>query len=463
MKYRTLAGAASIVGLISAFTYASLSGGGSDIEAAKDVKAVQPGHYDNTSNELAILDDNPGQGQSAAPNTPNGKPFNVLAFYNASFDQAHIDFDHEANSWFARMATENGFTYTATKNWNKLNSGELAKYQVVMFLDDYPHVNAQESAFQKYMDGGGGFIGFHVSAYNNNTSDWPWYHNDFLGTGTFRANSWGPTQEALKIEDTKHPATTGLPSRIKSSVSEWYSWNQDLRNNPNIDILASMDQSTFPIGTDPNQTWRNGYYPIVWANRKYKMVYNNFGHNSMNYASNTRLSSTFSSEQQNRLLLQEIRWAADHSESVSPPAGTPSPHPSSPTDHPATSAGTIHGYGSKCVDVSRASTADGAAVQLYHCNGTRAQNWEASNAGTLTALGKCMDVAGAGTVNGTRVQLHECNGTGSQVWRPGTNGSLVNPQSGKCLDATDWGKSDGTPLQIWSCTRASNQSWYMTS
>ncbi|MEU6775170.1 ThuA domain-containing protein [Streptomyces sp. NPDC046759] len=374
--------------------------------------------------------------------------FKVLAFYDGTYDAAHISFDHEANAWFPEAGAQNGFTYTATTDWSQLNTANLANYQVVMFLDDYPHNAAQQSAFQTYMAGGGGFIGFHVSAYTADSSDWPWYHNTFLGTGTFRSNSWGPTSETLKVEDRGHAATAGLPSTVTSSVSEWYSWQYDLRQNPDIDILASMDPSTFPVGTDPSQTWYSGYFPIVWTNRNYRMVYNNFGHNAMDYSTNTTLSSTFASAQQNQLLLQEIKWAAGQAGPVTPPA---------------TATGPIHGYGGKCVDIAGAKTANGTAVQLYDCNGTGAQNWTVGSDGTLTALGKCMDVTAAGTADGTKVQLYDCNGTGSQIWQRGANGALVNPQSGKCLDATGPSSANGTRLQIWSCSGAANQSWQLPS
>jgi hypothetical protein len=385
----------------------------------------------------------PAHGAQAAP------AFKVIAFYDGTYDAAHISFVHEANAWFPQNAAQNGFSYTSTNDWSQLNTANLANYQVVMFLDNYPQTAAEQSAFQTYMNNGGGWIGFHVSAYNDAVpSDWSWYHNTFLGTGTFKSNSWGPTSETLKIEDPNHPATAGLPATITSSVSEWYSWQNDLRQNPDIDILASMDQSTFPIGTDPAQTWYSGYYPIVWTNRNYRMVYNNFGHNAMDYATNTTLSSTFASAQQNQLLIQEIRWAAGQSGPVTPP--------------PAGPVGAIHGYGGKCVDVNAASTANGTKVDLYDCNGTTAQSWTVGSDGTVKALGKCMDVTGAGTANGTKVDLYDCNGTGSQVWQK-SGSTLVNPQSGKCLDATGPSSANGTRLQIWTCAGATNQQWTLPS
>ncbi len=124
-------------------------------------------------------------------------------------------------------------------------------------------------------------------------------------------------------------------------------------------------------------------------------------------------------------------------------------------------AGPIHGYGGKCVDVNAASNANGTAIQLYTCNGTAAQQW--THVGnTFQALGKCMDVTSAGTANGTKVQLWDCNGTGAQAWTVGPNNELVNTNSGRCLDATGPSSADGTRLQIWDCAGSANQSWTLS-
>ena len=125
--------------------------------------------------------------------------------------------------------------------------------------------------------------------------------------------------------------------------------------------------------------------------------------------------------------------------------------------------GPITGYGSLCVDVRGASSANFTAVQVYTCNGTNAQQWTVASGNTLQALGKCLDVDAAGTANGTTVDLYDCNGTGAQVWVPQSDGALLNPESGKCLDDTGWSTTPGTQLQIWSCTGAANQSWALPS
>ncbi|MEV6007732.1 ricin-type beta-trefoil lectin domain protein [Streptomyces sp. NPDC051976] len=145
-------------------------------------------------------------------------------------------------------------------------------------------------------------------------------------------------------------------------------------------------------------------------------------------------------------------WVGSGGPTTAPPSTPPTTPPG------GTHTGQIVGYGSKCVDIAGASSANGSAVQLFGCNGTSAQQWTVGGDSTLRALGKCMDVSGAGTANGTKVQLYDCNGSNAQKWtRSGS--TLVNAGSGKCLDATGPSSADGTRLQIWSCSGGANQKW----
>ncbi len=119
------------------------------------------------------------------PPTPStaATPFKVLALYSGTYDAAHIDFDKEANVWFPQQAAANGFTYTASTNWDLLANGGVNAYQVVLFLDDLPQTSAQRAGFEAYMRGGGAWMGFHVSAFTTDAASWSWYHNQFLGSG----------------------------------------------------------------------------------------------------------------------------------------------------------------------------------------------------------------------------------------------------------------------------------------
>ncbi len=246
-----------------------------------------------------------------------GNPqFKVIAFYTAKNDQAHISFVHEANRWFPGIARKYNFSYDSTNNWNNLNTEFLSHYQVVLFLDTRPDSLPQREAFQKYMENGGAWIGFHFAGFALTPSDypqnWDWYHNQFIGAGQYKGNTWRPTSAILRVEDSTHPATRRLPHTFKSSPNEWYSWEKDLRKNPDIKILLSIDSTSFPLGTGPKlyEIWHSGYYPVVWTNRKYKMLYVNMGHNDIDYEhkTNKELSFQFDNEIQDRFIIDALLW-----------------------------------------------------------------------------------------------------------------------------------------------------------
>ena len=242
--------------------------------------------------------------------------FKVIAFFTARNDQAHISFVHEANKWFAKMAVQYNFKYDSTQGWNNLNAKFLSQYQVILFLDTRPDSQVHRETFRKYMETGGAWMGFHFAGFALTPSDfpqnWDWYHNQFIGAGSYVSNTWRPTSAILRVENRKHPSTKHLPKSFKSAPSEWYRWSNDLRNNADIKILLSIDPKSFPLGTGPKpyEIWHSGYYPVAWTNKNYKMIYMNMGHNDIDYENKTnkQLSSTFESETQNKFILDGLMW-----------------------------------------------------------------------------------------------------------------------------------------------------------
>lgn len=219
-------------------------------------------------------------------------------------DEAHADFANEANAWFAKTGKEYGFIYDFTTDWGYLNDNVLANYELVMFLNNKPFATEQCEAFERYMNNGGAWMGFHVCAFSTNSSEqWPWYHREFLGSGNFRTNTWNPTSEILKVETHDHFSTAALPDTFESAPNEWYGWELDLRANPDITILLSLDESTFPAGDKPGEMWDSGDYPVAWTNNNYKMIYLNMGHNLMYYNTYEKQSFTFGNEIQNQFVL----------------------------------------------------------------------------------------------------------------------------------------------------------------
>ncbi|MDT8915869.1 ThuA domain-containing protein [Amycolatopsis sp. PS_44_ISF1] len=401
-----------------------------------------------------------------APSATAATPFKVLAFYSGTYDAAHISFEKEANTWFPRQAAANGFSYSSTTDWDRLTGITPEQYQVVVFLDDQPQSQAQFQGFQRYMDAGGGFFGFHVSAYNDDSTPAyaNWFHNDFLGTGRFVSNSWGPTAETLKIENRTHPSTVNLPATIQSSVSEWYSWQNDLRRNPDISVLASLDPSTFPVGDDPSQTWSSGYYPIVWTNKNYKMLYANFGHNKMNYETDTALSSTFAGADQNEFVLDGLRWLGGATgDGGTPPSGGIPPTAWYPVVSKATG---------KCVDARSAASADGTVIQQYTCNSTDAQQFQfAPTSGGYARVNsridpaQVIDVSNVATTDNAGLQLWAYGGGGNQQWQPVSEGGgyyhFVVRHSGKCLTVPGGSAADSVQLVQSACNGGAAQSFHV--
>jgi len=257
---------------------------------------------------------------------PQASPFKVLAFYTPYAqmgDAAHAAYALEANTWFPMVASANGFTYETSTNFGDLNATKLAEYKVIMFLDNYPGDASQRSAFQTYVTNGGGFIGCHVSAFNQNPSAWDWYFNQFLAMGSYKNNTWAPTTAILTVEDTSFGITKGFPKVFTGPVNEWYAWMNDLRQNSNIKVLCSINAASYPLGTGTgsggaSEIWQNNgeYRPIIWTNKNYRMMYTNIGHDDVNYSTRVGLTKTFSDTQYVRLMLNAIKYCAGLTTSI---------------------------------------------------------------------------------------------------------------------------------------------------
>ncbi len=222
-------------------------------------------------------------------------PFKVLAFYSTKVEPDHVLFAEGALKFFSEIAKKNNFTFDATSNWDDMNDSNLKKYEVVVWLNDEPSKAEQKEAFQKYMENGGAWLGFHVAAYNDKDSNWPWFV-DFLGGGVFHINSWPPLPAKLTVDDRSHPATKHIPESFVSPDNEWYIWKPSPRLNRDVRVLVTLDPSNYPIGF--KDVLKSGDLPVVWTNTKYKMLYMNMGHGD----------KIFTSPIQNKLIEDAVLW-----------------------------------------------------------------------------------------------------------------------------------------------------------
>src|SRR5271155_5017148 len=110
---------------------------------------------------LALSLYSPADAQNSQPS------FHVLAFYSETVEHDHVAFAHDAIRFYDAAARRNHFDFTATTDWSQLTEEKLREYQVIIWLNDQPHDSRQRAAFEHYMNHGGGWLGFHVAAYND--------------------------------------------------------------------------------------------------------------------------------------------------------------------------------------------------------------------------------------------------------------------------------------------------------
>lgn len=221
--------------------------------------------------------------------------FKVLAFYSKQVESAHVEFAEAAIKFFRELTIGNGFVFDTTSNMTDLNDTRLKNYQLVMMLNDFPHNQEQREAFRRYMENGGGWYGFHVAAYNDRSTNWPW-GLDFLGGGVFYRNNWPPMPAKLEVDDLNHPVTRGMPEAFIAPINEWYQWKPSPRERKNIKVLVSLSPDNYPFGL--KDIVPDGDFPVVWTNTDYRMIYLNMGHGTQ----------IFTDATQNKLIIAALRW-----------------------------------------------------------------------------------------------------------------------------------------------------------
>lgn len=221
--------------------------------------------------------------------------FKVLAFHSTKVEQDHQDFSKDVRAFFTKLADDQNFTFDVTKDWTNLNDTLLRNYQVVMWINDFPHSEQQRRAFERYMENGGGWVGFHVAGYNDKTTGWPWFV-DFMGGAVFYTNNWPPLPARLLVEDTIHAVTKRIPPALASPTNEWYQWRPSPRANRNVKVLLSLEPANYPLGIKDIIT--GGDTPVVWTNTRYRMIYLNMGHGD----------AVMSDALQNRLFADALLW-----------------------------------------------------------------------------------------------------------------------------------------------------------
>jgi type 1 glutamine amidotransferase len=196
---------------------------------------------------LAILGPPPG----AAAQTTKAS-FAVLVFSKT----AEFRHDSIASGIAAirALGAEHGFAVDATEDAGRFTDATLGRYKVVVFLLTTGDIldAAQKAALERYVRGGGGFVGIHSAS--DTEHHWPWYGR-LIGTW-FRNHPRIIQPAMVRIEDADHPSTKGLPQHWQRT-DEWYNFVSNPRRV--VHVLASLDEATYSGGM------MGGDHPIAWC------------------------------------------------------------------------------------------------------------------------------------------------------------------------------------------------------
>jgi type 1 glutamine amidotransferase len=225
----------------------------------------------------------------------NAPRFKALVYYTTHSEEAHVKFAEQGVEFFKRLNYGDGFILHVATDFSQYPYEKLKEYDVVVMLNATPQAKDQRKAFEKYMENGGGWVGFHAAAYNDKNTNWPWLVN-FLGGGVFYCNNWPPQPVKLITDNTTHAVTKNLPASFIAPESEWYQWNPSPGENKDVEILLSISPDNYPLGIKDVVNF--GDFPIVWTNKKYRMIYLNMGHGD----------DEFTDATQKLLFVNAFRW-----------------------------------------------------------------------------------------------------------------------------------------------------------
>jgi type 1 glutamine amidotransferase len=189
-------------------------------------------------------------GLGGAPANAADAPYDVLVFSRTA------GFRHDAIpvgiQTIRDLGASNSFTVTATEDPAQFTTGNLSRFEAVVFLNTTGDVlnAAQQTAFESYIRGGGGYVGVHAAA--DTEYDWPFYGEL---VGAYFASHPAIQPATVRTENRAHAATSGLsPAQVRTD--EWYNFRTSARSSARV--LSTLDESSYSGGTmgaDHPHTW----------------------------------------------------------------------------------------------------------------------------------------------------------------------------------------------------------------
>ncbi len=176
-----------------------------------------------------------------------------------------------------RLGAENGFAVEATEDSSCFTATNLARYQSVVFLSTSGDIlnDEQQTAFQNYLQSGGGLVAVHAAVAGKVATEgmWPWYVETFC---TEFDNHKAIEPATVTVEDRTNASTAHLPAPWKRT-DEWYNFKASPRGK--VHVLASLDEKSFQGGT------MGADHPVAWCRQvgQGQLWYTALGHTEASY------------------------------------------------------------------------------------------------------------------------------------------------------------------------------------
>ncbi|GAA0514701.1 glycosyl hydrolase [Paractinoplanes deccanensis] len=209
---------------------------------------------------------------TALPASAADAPYDVLVFSKTA------GFRHDAIATGIQtlrdLGAANSFTVTATEDANAFTTSNLAQYEAVVFLNTTGDVltSSQETAFESYIRGGGGYVGVHAAA----DTEYTW---SFYGqlVGAYFSSHPAIQQVTTRVQDRGHASTAHLP-QAWTRTDELYNYSTNPRSTAHV--LATLDESTYSGGTMGSD------HPIAWCKTidSGRSWYTGLGHTQASYS-----------------------------------------------------------------------------------------------------------------------------------------------------------------------------------
>ncbi len=141
-----------------------------------------------------------------------------------------------------KMGLEKNWSLDTTEDATLFTHTNLKQYGVVVFLNTTGNIlnDEQQTAFEKYIQAGGGFVGIHAAA--DTEYEWPWYNG--LAGAYFESHP-KPQTALYTVVNKKHPSVNFMPDTLRrpEEIYNFKSFKNEL-----VNVLITVDEKSYTGG-----------------------------------------------------------------------------------------------------------------------------------------------------------------------------------------------------------------------